>query len=80
LARGRGKRSSRSTSARLAIRYSLIAHVPFKTAQAVSAAIISLLTPFAANVHTLTTDNGKEFAQHERIAEELNADFYFAHP
>jgi IS30 family transposase len=61
-------------------RYSLIAHVPFKTAQAVSAAIISLLTPFAANVHTLTTDNGKEFAQHERIAEELNADFYFAHP
>jgi IS30 family transposase len=71
LARGRSKRSSR---------YSLIAHVPFKTAQAVSAAIISLLTPFAANVHTLTTDNGKEFAQHERIAEELNADFYFAHP
>ena len=49
-------------------RYSLIAHVPFKTAQAVSDAMISLLTPFAACVHTLTTDNGKEFAQHERIA------------
>ncbi len=60
--------------------YSLIAHVPFKTAQAVSDTMISLLTPFAASVHTLTTDNGKEFAQHERIAEELDADFFFAHP
>ena len=56
-----------------------MAHVPFKTAQPVSDAMISLLTPFAANVHTLTTDNGKEFAQHERIAEQLGADFYFAH-
>ena len=61
-------------------RYSLIAHVPKKTAQAVSDAMISLLTPFAACVHTLTTDNGKEFAQHERIAKQLGADFFFAHP
>ena len=61
-------------------RYSLIGHVPCKTAQAVSDAMLSLLAPFAADVHTLTTDNGKEFAQHERIAKELAADFYFAHP
>ncbi len=61
-------------------RYSLMAHVPFKTAQAVSDAMIHLLTPFAACVHTLTTDNGKEFAQHERIAGKLDADFFFAHP
>ena len=54
--------------------------VPFKTAQAVSDSMISLLTPFATCVHTLTTDNGKEFAQHERIADTLDADFYFAHP
>ena len=61
-------------------RYCLIAHVPAKTAQAVSDAVISLLTPFADCVHTLTTDNGKEFAQHERIARTLGADFFFAHP
>jgi IS30 family transposase len=42
--------------------------------------MISLLTPFAACVRTLTTDNGKEFAQHERIAGKLDADFFFAHP
>jgi IS30 family transposase len=58
----------------------LIAHVPFKTAKAVSDAMIAMLKPFSMCVHTLTTDNGREFAQHERIAENLNADFYFAHP
>ena len=61
-------------------RYALIAHVPDKTAEAVSDAMISLLTPFAACVHTLTTDNGREFAAHARIASALDADFFFAHP
>lgn len=61
-------------------RYALIGHVSRKTSQAVSDAMVSLLTPFADMVHTLTTDNGKEFAQHERIANELGADFFFAHP
>ena len=31
-------------------------------------------------MHTLTLDNGKESADHERIASELNAGFFFAHP
>lgn len=29
---------------------------------------------------TLTFDNGKEFAEHEVIANKLNADIYFARP
>lgn len=61
-------------------RYTLIGKVTRKTALAVSDAMISLLTPFTDCVHTLTTDNGKEFAQHERIAKEIDAKFYFAHP
>jgi IS30 family transposase len=61
-------------------RYTLIGKVLRKTAQAVSDVIISLLTPFSEWVHTLTTDNGKEFAQHERIAHSIDADFFFAHP
>ena len=40
----------------------------------------ALLAPLASTVHTLTSDNGKEFADHERIASELNAAFFFAHP
>lgn len=31
-------------------------------------------------VHTITSDNGKEFARHEEISKSLNARFYFAHP
>lgn len=61
-------------------RYALIAHVPFKTAKKVSDTVISVLKPFVACVLTLTTDNGKEFAEHERIARKLDADFFFAHP
>ena len=60
-------------------RYSLIAHVPFKTAELVSQAMIAMLKPYSMCVHTLTTDNGREFAQHERIAATLDADFFFAH-
>jgi len=58
----------------------LIRKVKRKTAHHVAQAIIQLLKPIAHHVHTLTSDNGKEFADHERIAKELNAEFYFAHP
>lgn len=61
-------------------RYSLIGKVDRKTAQQVSDTMISLLTPFADCVHTVTSDNGKEFAQHGRIAKDLDAQFFFAHP
>lgn len=76
---GAGQKQALVTLNERTSRYTLIAHVPKKTAQAVSDAMISMLTPFAACVHTLTTDNGKEFAQHERIAKQLGADFFFAH-
>ena len=39
-----------------------------------------MLKPFKGLVHTITTDNGKEFAMHREIAKELKTDFYFAHP
>lgn len=77
---GAGQKQALVTLNERTSRYTLIAHVAKKTAQAVSDAMVSMLTPFAACVHTLTTDNGKEFAQHERIAKQLGADFFFAHP
>ena len=61
-------------------RYALIARVASKHAAGVSQAIIGQLKPFAHKTHTLTTDNGKEFAQHERVAAELKLSYYFAHP
>jgi len=61
-------------------RYTLIQKVKRKTAGSVADAIIKLLIPFTDRVITLTSDNGKEFAEHKKIARKLNAKFYFAHP
>jgi transposase, IS30 family len=54
--------------------------VKSKRAKEVTAATLCLLTPFKGLVHTITSDNGKEFAYHEKIAAALECDFYFAHP
>ena len=43
-------------------------------------AAVKKLIPFKGMLHTITSDNGKEFANHIAIAEDLNVDFYFAHP
>ena len=58
----------------------LIAHVKSKHAEPVTQAIIRLLKPYRDELHTITFDNGKEFAYHEAIKEELQVDTYFAHP
>ncbi len=31
-------------------------------------------------IHTITADNGKEFAKHQEIAKELDISFYFCNP
>ncbi len=61
-------------------RFTLIKKVQRNTAQCVTDAIIDLLAPWSDRVITLTSDNGKEFAGHQHIADTLNARFYFAHP
>ncbi len=58
----------------------LIHKVERKTAQAVGQAMVRLLKPYRNKVHTITSDNGREFAGHEAVAKQLKADFYFAHP
>ena len=49
-------------------RFTMIALAANKTAEAVKDAILGALFPLAAQVETLTYDNGKEFALHEVIA------------
>lgn len=58
----------------------LARRVDAKRAADVRDAIIDMLTPYAAHVHTITSDNGSEFVEHKAIAEALGASFYFAHP
>jgi len=58
----------------------LIKKVTRKRADLVGSATIELLLPISDWVHTITADNGKEFAAHETIADVIKADVYFAHP
>lgn len=51
-----------------------------KHADSVSKTVIDMLLPYKDVVHTITTDNGTEFAEHESIARKLNAGIFFAHP
>ncbi|WP_297823970.1 hypothetical protein [uncultured Paraglaciecola sp.] len=51
-----------------------------KSAKTVTAATIALLKPFKDAVQTITADNGKEFAYHEKMTESLKCGVYFADP
>jgi len=59
-------------------KFALIKHVPSKHANVVTYAIIEMMLPIQKITHTITSDNGKEFAYHEQIAKELQTQFYFA--
>lgn len=61
-------------------RLHLLAFSPDGTASNVRDAIVRRLGKLRSVVHTLTSDNGKEFAAHKMIARALDADFYFADP
>lgn len=60
--------------------YTLLGKVERKKADLVADMEIRLLTPFREMVHTITKDNGLEFAGHEKVAKKLKADIFFAHP
>jgi len=61
-------------------KYIVACPVPNRSARRVEKALISSLKSHKNKVYTLTADNGKEFANHEKVAQNLKAKFYFAHP
>jgi len=77
---GKGHHQAIVTMTERKSRLALLHKVDRRTAELVGDAVIDLLQPLADRVHTITGDNGKEFAEHERIAKNLDVDFFFAHP
>jgi IS30 family transposase len=77
---GKGHKGVLVTLAERVSKKTLIAHVSSKHAEVVKDAIITLLTSEKAHLHTITFDNGKEFAYHAQLKKALGADNYFAHP
>ena len=61
-------------------KFTFLQRVSGKTSLAVGGAILACLRPASALAHTLTADNGKEFAGHREVAAGLSAGFYFATP
>lgn len=77
---GKNHKGGLVTLAERKSRYVLAGHIRSKHAAGVTAVTTRLLSPHKDKCHTITFDNGKEFAEHERMATELNAEIYFAHP
>lgn len=61
-------------------RYTQLARVANKSAPITAATVAQRLKPHAARVHTLTVDNGQEFARHQVITRRLKTPVYFADP
>lgn len=62
---GKGHSGALVTIVERATQFTVSAPVSGKTAEAVTAATIELLRPYAAALHTIAADNGKEFAYHD---------------
>jgi IS30 family transposase len=77
---GKGHRQAIVSLTERKSRLVLLRKVERRTADLVSDAVIDLLQSFSEQLHTITADNGKEFAEHERISCKVDADFFFAHP
>ncbi len=51
-----------------------------KNAAGLSDQVISMLLPYKHHIHSITADNGSEFAEHMKISKCLGIEFFFAHP
>ncbi len=77
---GKGHSGALVTIVERVTNFTVCKQVNSKSAAAVTQATIELLRPLKDVVHTITADNGKEFAYHEQVSEVLGIEYYFAHP
>ena len=75
---GKGRTTGVVTLVDRSSRYMRMRRIARVAAEETASAVVDLLRGHP--VETITADNGKEFAQHQAIARELKADFYFADP
>jgi IS30 family transposase len=77
---GKGHRGVLVTLVERKSKYTVLQGVPHKTAAAVRKAVDQGLRPYKSRVYTITYDNGLEFSEHAGMAQDLEAQIYFAHP
>ena len=77
---GRKQQQAIVTMVERRTRFTILAKVAKRNSEAVSVALMKKMIPYRDQILTITSDNGHEFAGHESIARELEAEYYFAHP
>lgn len=77
---GKGHRQAIASFTERKSMFTLLKKTHQKAAELIEDAADKLLGPVKDKVHTITSDNGTEFARHKAIAKKLGAAFYFAHP
>lgn len=77
---GKGRKNAFVTMVERKTLFTVVKRIESKHADITADALIASMMYLKASVHTITLDNGKEFAQHERIGNALGASVYFAHP
>jgi len=77
---GKARRSALLTVVERKTLYTVITRLTGKRADLLARAAVKVMKPMKEQFHTLTLDNGLEFAQHEQIAKQLQVKIYFAHP
>jgi IS30 family transposase len=60
--------------------YTIIIKLTGKNARDLADRIIPILEPIKDRLHSITYDNGLEFAEHELVSKALKLETYFAHP
>lgn len=77
---GKNHKSAILTLTERKSQFELMAKTDGTKAESIKKQMINLLAPFKELVKTITSDNGKEFTEHQKIAEKLNTNFFFAQP
>ena len=57
-----------------------IRKIQSKHSEHIAELIVAALSTEKGQIHTITSDNGREFADHERVSKNLGISFYFADP
>jgi len=77
---GAGRKAALVTIVDRRSRFLIVEKVATKHAEVVADSLIDGLRRTGRRVHSITSDNGKEFSQHQRVSKALDAKFFFARP
>lgn len=77
---GKNHKSAILTLTERKSQFELMAKTDGTKATSIKTKMINMLASYKSLVKTITSDNGKEFTEHQNIAKKLDADFFFAHP